>query len=118
MISAAVAQHRLDVNHRRAVDGFEWRDLQLAPGDPQNGHAVQPEGIRPVRRPRREDSRERNALVRSRVHLQNVASGLVKPRDEDDFGGGPEFLADLTMLRNRIFGSPFYLFGFYLVEAT
>ena len=45
---------------------------------------MKPERVRPIGRARREDSGERPALVVARVHLENVASSLVEPRDDDE----------------------------------
>jgi len=45
---------------------------------------MEPERVRPIGRPRREDAREQTALVVARVHLEHVAPSLVEPRDGDE----------------------------------
>ena len=45
---------------------------------------MEPQRIRPVGRPRGEDSGERIAGVRSRVDLKHVTLALMEPGDDDD----------------------------------
>src|SRR5215510_10920514 len=67
-------QQRLDVDHRRAVDGFDRADAQPVPLNRTHDHGMQAERIRPVWRSRREHTRQPSAWIRSWMHLQNVAS--------------------------------------------
>ena len=50
-------QHRLDVDHGRAVDRFDRSDDQAVFLDAEQLDLVEPDGVRPIRRPGGEDTR-------------------------------------------------------------
>src|SRR6266508_626712 len=78
------AEYRLDVDDRRAVDGFNWSDAQAVPVDPAHGDGMETQRVRPVRRSRGKHTGERIPFVGSWVDSKDVATGPVKPRDHDD----------------------------------
>jgi hypothetical protein len=51
--------------------------------------------VRSVRRARRENSSQGHSPIAARMYLQNVASSLVEPGDEDDFVTGCNTLQSL-----------------------
>jgi hypothetical protein len=77
----AVGENRLDVDDRRTIDRS---DPQPGSGDLAHGHAMQPQRVRPVRRPCGEHAGERDLSVTARVHFEHVAIRTMKPGDNDD----------------------------------
>ena len=57
------AEHRLDVDDRRAVDGFNWSDAQAVPIDRAHGNGMETQRVRSVRRSRYKHTRERIPCV-------------------------------------------------------
>ena len=67
------------------VDRLERLDLELEPGDPEHGDAVQAQWIRPVGRSRREDAGRKGGSRRHAGALSgDVAPRFVQPGDHED----------------------------------
>lgn len=79
----AISDHRLDVDDRRAVDGFDRSDEQAVPVDRAHGNGVEAGRVRHVGGARREDAREWTTRVRPWPDLEDVPGGLVKPGDDE-----------------------------------
>ena len=75
---------RLDVDDRRAVDGFDGPNPQAGSDHAPDGDRMQANRIRPIRRACREHACERAPLVVPRVNPEHVTPGLVQPRDDDE----------------------------------
>ena len=76
-------QHWLDVHDGRAVDGFDRTDAQPVSVDLAYDDRMKAQRVRPVGRSRRKDAREWIARVGPWVHLKDVATRAMKPRDDD-----------------------------------
>src|SRR5690242_668791 len=77
-------QHWLDIDNRRAVDGFDRPNQQPVSIDLSHAYTMQADGIRPIGRARCKDARQRILLVSAGMHLQHLAPRLVKPCEHDD----------------------------------
>ena len=89
-IEVCRVEHRLDVDDRRAVHGFDGADAKPVPDDPPHGDSMKAQRIRPIWRARREDTRQRAAPIRARINLQHVPPRPVEPGHNDDVGAGDE----------------------------
>jgi hypothetical protein len=78
------AKHRLDVDHRRAVDGFHLADSQALLADFAHGGLMKADRIGPIRGSRRKYTGQSPARVRARMHLQNLTLSLMQPGQDHD----------------------------------
>lgn len=79
---AAIFDHGLDIEDRGAVNGFKIEHFDPACTRSAHFNAMQPDGIRAVRRSRGEDAGERVAQVRPRMNFECGAPGLVQPGEQ------------------------------------
>jgi hypothetical protein len=84
LLGAVLLQVGLEVDDGCAVDRLERADRELQSVDAMDGDSVEPEWVRPIRRPRREDAREWTARVVAWMHLQDVPVRLVQPRHDHE----------------------------------
>lgn len=82
--SQVVWKARLKVNHRRSVYCLNRSDPQARFRDLPHRHAMQPNGIRPMRRSSGKDAEERHGAVTAWVYFEHTAIRAVKPREHDE----------------------------------
>src|SRR5579864_7654202 len=99
-LAALIIQDWLDVDHRRAVDGFQVVYLHPAPLlDFKHLHSMEPDRIRSVRRARVENSSDGILRVVPRTHFHNVAFGPMQPCQHDNFRSRSDSLESVNELR-------------------
>jgi hypothetical protein len=82
--SGLLPQRRLDVDHRRSVDGFDGPDAKAATIDGTQPDGMETQRVRPVRRSRRKHARQAPSLVTSRVDLADVPPSPMQPGDDEE----------------------------------
>jgi hypothetical protein len=81
--SHSVGQHRLDIDDRCAVDGFDGSYPKTQSRDLVNRHAMEAQRVRSVWRSRREDAGQPARAI-ARIHFQHITRALMQPSDDDD----------------------------------
>ena len=92
-------EHRLHVDDRGAVHGFEGPHVHARAVDRQHLDLVQPDRVRPVGGAGAEHSTLGIGGVVARVHSQDVAVGAVEPGQHDHAVPGPEPVESLEHAR-------------------
>jgi hypothetical protein len=80
----ALAQHGLDVDDRRAIDGFNRSNSQPVSRKLLHSYRVETQRVRSILGSGCEDAGERKPPVVPRVHVEHITTGFVKPRDDND----------------------------------
>jgi hypothetical protein len=61
--------HRLDVDNRSSIDGFDWPDKEFILNDSPHRDAMKAQRVRPVGRSPGEDTSQWTVPLRARVNL-------------------------------------------------
>ena len=83
-------KYGFDVEDRGAVERLEMANAKPAPVDRDNLHRMEPDRVRAVGRARVEDSLNGIGRVAARVYPQDITSGAIEPREDDDLISRPD----------------------------
>jgi hypothetical protein len=77
-------QHRLDIDDRRSVDGFNRSNSQAVSLDGSHNNGVKAQRVWPIRRAGRKHTSQPVARIGSRMDFQYVPLSFMQPRDHED----------------------------------
>lgn len=99
-----MAEHRLDVDDRRAVDSLDRADQQPVLSHFAHRNLMKANWVRPVGRACCKDTSQSSEWIRTGMNLQHIAMGLVQPSQNDELVSGLESVKALR--RERIHFQP------------